>query len=326
MRFGPLPLREALGEILAHNISDASGRRVLRKGRVLGDRDVEVLEKLGHRQVFVARLDPDDIHEDEAAERIARISCGSGLEPSTARTGRVDLHATTLGVVRIDLEALRAVNGASGVTVATVPRYSVAHPGTRVATVKIIPYAVPRAAVESIESGGTPVASLDRIDPGEACLVLVGGRGAWEKMASGLGRAIEGRIESLGCRVSEPKFVPLDEGALANTLQDCVGVDPVLLVVAGETAIMDLDDLIPRGLRRAGGDVEDLGLAMDPGQLLLLGYLEGIPVVGAPGCVRGSVPDGFDAVVPRLLAGERLTRSDLHEMAHGGLLSNPRSR
>ena len=97
-----------------------------------------------------------------------------------------------------------------------------------------------------------------------------------------------------------------------------------MIIVAGETAIMDLDDVIPRGLRSAGGRVEGLGLPMDPGHLLLLGYLDGTPVVGAPGCVRGSAPDGFDAVVPRLLSGERLTRLDLLTMGHGGLLSDPR--
>ena len=99
-----------------------------------------------------------------------------------------------------------------------------------------------------------------------------------------------------------------------------------MVVVGGETAIMDVNDLIPRGIGLAGGRIEHLGLAMDPGHLLLLGYLGGVPIVGAPGCVRGNAPDGFDAVVPRLLAGEKLTHFDLERLGHGGLLSDPRTR
>jgi molybdenum cofactor cytidylyltransferase len=118
----------------------------------------------------------------------------------------------------------------------------------------------------------------------------------------------------------------MDEAALAEVLRSQVSGGARVVVVAGETAIMDVGDLIPRGIRRAGGRVEHLGLAMDPGHLLLLADLEGIPVVGAPGCVRSPSPDGFHAVLPRLLAGEKLTRSDLQALGHGGLLSDPRKR
>lgn len=328
MRFGPVPLTEAEGKLLAHNISDVDGRRLLRKGRTLDAEAVQILAELGHATVFVAQLEEGDVHEDEAAERIARVVAGAGVEASSPHTGRVNITAGALGVAYVDTELLFALNGIEGVTVATVRAHTVARPRARVATVKIIPYALPPDALDRAESAGkgAGLISVRPIESVPVAVTLVGGRGVWEGLRSGLGAAIERRMEGLGCRVVTTACVPLDEDALSTALRDQAEAEAGMIVVAGETATMDANDLIPRGIRLAGGEVEHLGLPMDPGHLLLLGYLAGIPVVGAPGCVRGSVPDGFDAVVPRLLAGERLTRGDLESLGHGGLLSDPRTR
>ncbi len=326
MRFGPVSLEESEGQILAHNVSDESGKRVLRKGRKIDTAALELLRQLGHESVFVARLEEGDVHENEAAERVARIIAGSGIEGGAPHAGRVNLSAAALGVVQVDTDSLLYLNQIEGVTVATVPTHAVVRPGNRAATVKVIPYAVPRGSVERAESHSHSegIVSVRPIRQQGVAIVLVGGPGAWSALAEGLGDSIRARIEGLDCFVSEVISTPPDEQSLSEALRHQASCGVGMIVIAGETAIMDIDDLIPRGLRQAGGQVEVLGLPMDPGQLLLLGYLGEIPVVGAPGCVRGTAPDGFDAVVPRLLAGERLAGINLLQLGHGGLLSDPR--
>ena len=328
MRFGPVSLEESEGQILAQNVSDESGRRVLRKGRPLDPPALQLLRELGYETVFIARLDEGDTHENEAAERIARMVAGRGVEGAAAHAGRVNVTAKELGVVQVDVESLLRLNDTGVVTVATLPTHAVVRPGERAATVKVIPYAIPREAVSRAEAlfVGEGIVSVRTIDRQAVAIVLVGGTGAWPVLEEGIGDAIRERIEALGCFISEMTFTHTDEGSVSDALQRQVARGVGMIVVAGETAIMDLDDLIPRGLRLAGGRVEQLGLPMDPGQLLLLGYLRETPVVGAPGCVRGTSPDGFDSVVPRLLAGERLAGIDLRELGHGGLLSPPRRR
>lgn len=328
MRFGPVSLEESEGQILAQNVSDESGRRVLRKGRPLDSPALQLLRELGYETVFIARLDEGDTHENEAAERIARMVAGRGVEGAAAHAGRVNVTAKELGVVQVDVESLLRLNDTGVVTVATLPTHAVVRPGERAATVKVIPYAIPREAVSRAEAlfVGEGIVSVRTIDRQAVAIVLVGGTGAWPVLEEGIGDAIRERIEALGCFISEMTFTHTDEGSVSDALQRQVARGVGMIVVAGETAIMDLDDLIPRGLRLAGGRVEQLGLPMDPGQLLLLGYLRETPVVGAPGCVRGTSPDGFDSVVPRLLAGERLAGIDLRELGHGGLLSPPRRR
>ncbi len=327
MRFGPVSLDHAEGRILAHNVSDDRGRRVLRKGRSLDARALELLRSLGYDTVFVASLDEGDVHEDEAAERIARVVGGKAVTTSRAHTGRVNLSAAGIGVVHVDPERLLRVNEIEGVTVATLPSNTFVRQGSRVATIKVIPYAVPREAVQAAERLESPIGivAVRTIDPQAVAVVLVGSPGAWKALQEGIGGAIRRRIEGFGCLVDAVELVPQDEHALADVLARLAADGARMIVVAGETAIMDDDDLIPRALRDAGGRSELLGLPMDPGHLLLLGYLGATPVVGAPGCVRGSAPDGFDAVVPRLLSGESLTAGDLRALGHGGLLSDPRT-
>lgn len=326
MKFRAVPLAAAVGEILAHNVRDEAGRRVLRKGIELGDPALARLAELGYSSVYVAEIEVGDVHENEAARRIAAVVGGPGTTAGRAHAGRVDLTAAALGVVRVRTAPLLRLNGIEGVTVATLPAHAVAAPRRRIATVKVIPYAIPEGAVaraEGIDARGG-IVSIVAIRPSTVALVLVGGPGGQRYLNDGIGPAIRRRLERLGARVLPPALSPPEASRLASVLAGQHGRGAEMIVVAGETAIMDLDDLIPRGLRLAGGEVEQLGLPMDPGQLLLLGRLGDLPVVGAPGCVRGTGPDGFDAVVPRLLAGEELTGTDLRALGHGGLLSDPR--
>ncbi len=328
MKFGPVPLEEAEGRILAHNVTDPDGRRLLRKGRPLDGEAIRSLVALGVRTVYVAELEAGDVHEDEAARRVAQLLLGEGASAAPPHTGRVNLHADVLGVLRIDVEALSRLNQIEGFTLATLRTHTLVHPRDRVATIKILPYAVPWDALARAEAiaGAQPIVSVRPVLPRPVGVVLAGSRGAWPGLEEGLGAAIRDRVQALGCPVREITLTEMNEDQVAAALRARAEAGDGLLVVAGETAIMDPGDLLPRAIRRAGGRLEHLGLAMDPGHLLLLAYLDGIPVVGAPGCVRSPSPDGFQAVLPRLLAGERLTRSDLQALGHGGLLSDPRRR
>jgi molybdenum cofactor cytidylyltransferase len=134
------------------------------------------------------------------------------------------------------------------------------------------------------------------------------------------------RIEKLGSSVTRTDFVALDdesdEAALADMLKQQLASGIRLILLAGETAIMDAHDIVPRAVERAGGVVESVGAPVDPGNLLMVAYLRDVPVVGAPGCARSKKINIVDWILPRLLAGDRLTRRDIIELGHGGLLQD----
>lgn len=324
MIFGPVPLVRAEGLILGHNVSDSEGRRVLRKGVLLDESHLATLRELGLESVYAAELEPRDVPEDEAADRAARWIRGDGISASRSHTGRVNLTSDTLGVLHVEVDTLLDANRIDGLTVATLPSYSTVRAGQRVATVKVIPFALPEEALAPLDDLRAPVAHVRPIPSVGVSVVLTGSLGSRDRVSEGLGTAIRTRMEGYSATIDDETFVMAEHNRVAQALESAAKRSD-LVIVGGETAIMDMEDVIPRGLRAAGGTVEHLGLPMDPGHLLLLGYLDGTPVVGAPGCVRGRNPDGFDAVVPRLLSGERLSADDLLRMGHGGLLSNPRS-
>jgi molybdenum cofactor cytidylyltransferase len=338
MKFGPVPLEEAEGKILGHNVAGPDGRRVLRKGKALDASDIETLRALGRRSVYVAEHESGDVDENRAAERIAASAAGAGLRLSGAATGRINAISTALGLFRVSPARLAALNAAPGITIASLAAHAVVRPGQTVATVKVIPYAVPEEEVrrgERIASDGGPLLRVDALPKRSVGLVLSGSPSVRDALSQSFSPLVE-RVESLGSEVVERDYVTLEdergEEALAGALalQKSRGVELILL--AGETAIMDRHDITPRAVERAGGGIVTVGAPVDPGNLLMVAYIEDVPVLGAPGCARSRKTNVVDWVLPRLLAGDRLTREDVIGLGAGGLLEDvperplPRSR
>ena len=328
MKFGPVHLAEAEGKILGHNLADAVGKRLLRKGHALGPEEIETLRGLGRRRVYVAELQAGDVDENAAARRVARACQGEGVRLSSATTGRVNLIATVLGLARIDAERLAALNQTEGLTLATVKGHSVARPGQTVATAKIISYALPEAVVtqaETMARNAGPLIRVDELKARRVGLILYGAPSVRERLTESFSPLAE-RVRSLGSEVVELDYVNLEdedgEERLVKALR-CLQKERVnLVVLAGETAIMDRQDVTPRAVERAGGRIETVGAPVDPGNLLMLAYLDDVPVLGAPGCARSRKVNVIDWILPRLLVGEVLGRADIAVLGAGGLLDD----
>ncbi|MFW6042099.1 MAG: molybdopterin-binding protein [Chloroflexota bacterium] len=329
MRFGPVPLDEATGKILGHNVTGEDGRRLFRKGKPLTEDDIEQLRQAGRETVYVAELEPGDVDEDSAAGRIARGLLGDGLRLSGPSTGRANLYATCLGMVRVDVGRLLRLNRFDGVTLATVQNNAVVNEGKMVATLKILPYAIAQqtvVAAEAICSSGSGLLRLEPLAERTVSLILSGSQSSRDRVVRSFESALHQRLEALGSSLVNVHFVPLNEQAderrLAQKITEEVkrGVD--LIILAGETAIMDRHDIAPRAVEQAGGEVAAFGAPVDPGNLLMLAYVGQTPVLGAPGCARSPKDNIVDLVLPRLLIGDRLQHEDIIAFGHGGLLED----
>ncbi len=328
MKFEAVPLSEAQGKILGHNIAGSNGQRLLRKGKPLTVEDLENLRGLGRVSVYVAEMESTDVDENTAARRVAEAICGPGLHISGAASGRANLLSDDIGVLRIDVERLAQINEHEGMTLATILTHLPVHARQIVATVKIIPYAVPESTlstVETIAGGGKPVMRVDALPSRSVGMILSGSTSLHARLVSDFSPLRE-RIEKLGSSVERTDFVALDdesdEAALADMLKQQLASGIRMILLAGETAIMDAQDIVPRAVVRAGGHVESVGAPVDPGNLLMLAYINDVAVVGAPGCARSKKINIVDWILPRLLAGDHLTRRDIVELGHGGLLQD----
>ena len=313
MKFGPVPLADATGAILAHSIALPKGR--LRKGRILTPDDIATLTAAGHATVTVARLDAQDIHEDVAATRLATALAGPGLRLGPAGTGRVNLFAEAPGLARIDAAAIGAVNAVDPmITTATVPRWHRMGQGGMVATVKIISYAVPEAALAEACTRAENALSLQT--PQLSTVALIQTTTPGDDGAKGH-EAMETRLAALGLGLPPKTIVPHETDALATALK-ATRADLILILTASATS--DIADVAPAAVTAAGGRIEHFGMPVDPGNLLFLGTLGGAQVIGLPGCARSPALNGADWVLERLICGVPVTSADIAGMGVGGLL------
>jgi len=321
MQFGSVPVDEAVGAILAHAVR--AGDALFRKGRVLSAGDAAALKDGGHVTVVAARLEPGDVAEDEAAARIAAKLAGPGVRVGAAFTGRANLHATWDGLAAIDAARVDAINAVDeSVTVATLPAYAHVTPRQMVATVKIIPFAAPVKAVEEVEAllDGAPVLRVAAFAPKRAALISTRLPQTKEASLDKNRAALDARMKAIGSDIVCERRVAHDSAAVAEALRAARAVDADPVLVFGASAITDRRDVIPAAIVAAGGRVMHFGMPVDPGNLLLMGKLDGADVVGLPGCARSPKLNGVDHILWRLAAGLPAGRTEIATMGVGGLL------
>jgi molybdenum cofactor cytidylyltransferase len=325
MRFGEMPLAEAEGAILAHSIR--SDRLVYKKGRRLGAEDVAALRAAGVASVIAARLEPEDVHEDEAARLIAAVVAGAHVAVEKPFTGRVNLIAEQAGLVTLDRARIDRLNRVDeAVTIATLPEFDPVAPKQMVATVKIIPFGVRRAMVEEamrITSEAGPLVGVAPYRHLDVALIQTRLPSVKESVLDKTVAITADRVKASGGRLISEARCAHETAALAERIQASGGD---LVLIAGASAITDRADVLPAAIVAAGGEIEHFGMPVDPGNLLLLAHLGDRPVLGLPGCCRSPKPNGFDWVLQRIAAGVRVTRDDVMGMGVGGLLMEIPSR
>ncbi|MES2336001.1 MAG: molybdopterin-binding protein [Pseudomonadota bacterium] len=320
MRFGPVPLSEAEGAILAHSVPLADGR--LRKGCVLTAPDLVRLHHAGLTEVMVARLDPGDVPEDAAADRLARSlvpdPVAAGLVLSQAFTGRVNLNAAWPGILQLDPRAVLALNRVHpAITLATLSPFARVAAAQLAGTVKIIAYAVPEEALATACALACCAVRILPVRRRTASLILTEVPDGDLNLAAKGRRAVETRLRALGIALTGCTTVPHRTAAIATALAAAQG--ELLLILTG-SATSDLHDVAPEALRAAGGRVQRFGMPVDPGNLLFLGDLGARPVIGLPGCARSPAQNGADWVLERLACGVTVSDDDIAAMGIGGLL------
>jgi molybdenum cofactor cytidylyltransferase len=328
MNFDEIAVAEAQGAILAHSIKLPG--RALRKGRVLSEEDVAALRDGGVTKVVAARLAKDELGEDEAANRLAAIVSGRNISVAKAFTGRANLFAEMRGLLVVDRARLDEFNLVDeAVTLGTLPPFALVEPKQMVATIKIVPFGVKQTLVErcaEIASTGEALLQVASLIPTDTALIQTRLPGMKESILDKTVEVTRSRLASLGSRLTEERRSAHVVTDLAAEIRTAASARPGLILIAGASAIIDRRDVIPAAIVACGGTIEHFGMPVDPGNLILLGRLDGKPVLGLPGCARSPKENGFDWVLQRLLAGIAVTREDIMRMGAGGLLAEIPSR
>ena len=324
MKFGEVPIDESVGAILAHKLYDKTGKLILNKGRRLAATDLAALRQLGLERVTVTQLDAADLHEDAAAARIGAAIAGAHVKMRAPGVGRANLSAAERGLLHVDVPRLELINNIyDGITIASLREFSLVDVGEMVALVKVVPFGVPAARVVDVERIAEARGAILRLRPLQrkrVALIVSGAEATRVRLMKSFHQPVRQRIEGWGSELLAPAFTLHNAPAIADAIRAFAAADMIL--IAGISAIIDREDVVPSALRLAGGSITLHGVPVDPGTLLMMGYLGEIPVVGAPGCIKSPKTNVIDWILPRLLSGERLTRANLVSMGHGGLLKD----
>lgn len=323
MIFGEFPVADAEGLLLAHSLHIAGGS--LKKGRLVSKADIAALIAAGHQVVFGARLAPDDLAEDAAAAAVAIALQGQGIVARKAYTGRCNLHASQRGLVSIDARIVDRINAVDeSVTVATLAPLSAVRAGGVVATVKIIPLAVPRAVIDRcIEEARQGVAlGLRPFEKKRAALIVTEQPGDPEKNYVNAVTSSRRRIEDLGSHLGLVQRCGHRSDAVARALREKLAAGCDLVMISGATVPKDRADTIPSAILAAGGEIINFGMPVEPGNMLLLARIGDVPVIILPGCARSRRTNGLDWVLQRMLAGLPMGSHEIKAMGVGGLIRN----
>lgn len=323
MKAQTVDVKESTGRVLCCTIFRSGGRKLLAKGHIIREEDVQILETEGLNHVWVTELEDGEIGEDEAVLAVAgEMGCGC-LEIRLAAGGRANLAATEDCCVLVDDELLRQINCTSSVVIATSLNFSHAQAGQRIATVKSAPFAVARAQLEAMVSILKERGPILQARPirNASVGVLYSDPVAGERARQLFENIMQQRLARFGVTQSFALATVEDEDSVSRGLQHLLRTHPTVLLVASTTAPAGPEDVIGRSMLHIGCHVERFLAPVEPGNLLMLAYKDDVPLISAPGCSRSAKPNVVDLMLPPLLARYRVSGWELAALGHGGLLS-----
>jgi Probable molybdopterin binding domain len=321
-------VQDAVGMVLCHDITEiiphAFKGPSFRKGHVIKHTDIEKLLDMGKRFIYVFELTGDQVHENEAAKRIARAATGPGLLLSEPSEGKVTLSASEKGLLEIDASALFLINQIQDIMFATLHTHQQVAASQPVGGTRIIPLVTDETRIQRVETicqDHFPIVQIKPFHPHQVGLIVTGSEVFEGRIEDGFGPVVRDKFKDLGSQIMAYQKVSDDVDMTVKAIHDLIDKGASMIAITGGMSV-DPDDQTPASIRAAGGKVIVYGAPVLPGAMFMLAYIQDIPVVGLPGCVMYHQTSIFDLVVPRLLAGEQVTKDHIVAMGHGGFCSN----
>ena len=319
-------LEEAVGTQLAHDITEIRPGEfkgpAFRKGHTVCQEDLCHMQRLGKNHLYVIDLEEDEIHENEAAAILAGALAGEGIVwENNPREGKINMYAARDGLLQVDVPSLAAFNLVDEVMCATLHNHTLVKQGELVGGTRALPLIMKRAAIEraaAIARQHGAVLTLRPLAHAQAGLVITGNEVYHGLIQDRFAPTLTAKIEALGSEVAALAFAPDDAEAIAQAIRAHLDRGCDLLLLSGGMSV-DPDDVTRHGIRLAGATEMHYGAAVLPGAMFLVAYLGEVPLLGVPACALHHRTTALDLVLPRILAGEHIGKTELAFLGHGGL-------
>lgn len=321
-------VEDAVGMVLGHDLTKIVPATykgpAFKKGHIIRAEDIPALKNMGKEHIYLLELGPHQVHENDAAQRLARAVAGPGVSLSAPSEGRVNLAASGRGLLQVNAAALMAVNMIENMVVSTLHTNRVVQPGEIVAGVKVVPLVVQDTQLQAAEqaaAAGAPVIQVRTLHNLRVGAIVTGNEVFYGRIQDGFAPVFGAKLTRYGGESLGLVYLPDDQTRITGAILDFYRQGAQIIIVTGGMSV-DPDDVTPEAIRATGAEVVTYGAPVLPGAMFMLAYLGNTAVIGLPACSMYNKTTVFDLVYPRLLAGERLTRADIASLGHGGLCRN----
>jgi molybdenum cofactor synthesis domain-containing protein len=321
-------VEDAIGMVLAHDLTQIlPGQfkgRLFKKGHVIEQEDIPALLSIGKEHIYTLKLQEGYLHEDEAALRLAKAAQGKNVELTAPHEGKITLKSTIHGLAKIHKPAIDAVNELDQIIMSTIKTNTVVRPGQALMGTRVIPLIIEEDRIAEAEGRADGTGTLVEVKPFHSLrvgLITTGSEVYKGRIQDKFGPVVREKVAALGSTVIDQRLAPDESETIVAEILRFLKEDKVDLILVTGGMSVDPDDRTPGAIKQAGAQIVSYGTPMLPGSMLLMGYLDGeIPIMGLPGCVMHDPYTSFDVLLPRICAGETITRADITEMGYGGLL------
>jgi len=327
MQLEKIKVEEAVGTVLAHDITEikACGEfkgRAFKKGHILTKADIPKLLNLGKENLFVLKVAGDELHENDAAEKLAEAVAGRGVYRSDeVREGRINLYAAYTGLLRIHVKGLEEINLIGELMCATRHNNSMVKQGDLLAGMRAVPLVIRKKAVEEateITMKWGKIVEVLPLSSVKAGLIITGNEVFKGRIKDAFEPIMQEKIRNIGSEIIKVIIVPDNVDKIAAGVNDLIEAGAQLIIATGGMSV-DPDDVTPAGIRKMGAEITAYGSSVLPGAMFMMAYLNDIPVLGVPACGMYFKTTIFDLILPRVLADERIGRTEIAKLGHGGL-------
>ena len=322
-------VEDAVGMVLPHDITeivkDSHKGRAFKKGHIIQPEDIERLKRIGKEHIYVLTLNDDEIHENEAAERLADALLGEGAVPSSEPVeGKINILAQRDGLLKINKDALYRFNLLGEVMCATLHNNTPVNQGELIGGTRLIPLISERAVVDkavAICASSEPVIQVKALQARKVGLVITGGEVFKGLIEDKFEPVLRKKVGGFGSEVVKVCFAPDDVQIIRDEIHGCIEAGAELVVTSGGMSV-DPDDVTRTAIQEAGATEIVYGTPVLPGAMFLSGRIGDVPILGVPACGMFHKITVLDLILPRVLVGESITREDIARMGHGGLCRN----
>ncbi|MEG6615784.1 molybdopterin-binding protein [Peptococcaceae bacterium 1198_IL3148] len=329
MTFKKVKVEEAVGMVLGHELTKivpgSYKGPAFHKGHVITAEDISHLKDIGKEHIYLIELTDEQLHENDAAIRIAQAVCGTNVQYSVASEGRVNLIAQVGGLLKINPEAVAVINAAGHIAVSTKHSNIVVNPGDLLAAAKVVPLVIDKSIITEVEQQAKVYGEVIKVLPLanlKVAAIITGNEVYYGRIEDKYRQILTEKVQQYGAGLVETVYQPDDSEAITNTILDLKAKGMELIICAGGMSV-DPDDVTPDAIRATGAQVVTYGSPVLPGAMFMLAYLDDdVPLLGMPACGMYSKTTVLDLVLPRILAGEKLIRQDIANLGYGGLCSN----